>query len=634
MKTMNRLPIGFFLATIVLIALSCSKDDNGPSENPEPTTLTFEEVIALGSEPASFPDGPTEEIIEDLGAENEAYQSIDSLGNIINDFFVCSRKTISILDGNPEFPLFDTNAEVIYPGNLLQGKTLSNATPSPIVVKRGGGTISYNLNIGNGTDSSPIESSFTVDEVKRSTIQEAMNAIIGDGTGMVPDDFILDIKQIESENQLAIEMGVDVNTFTTRVSADMSFSTDKQYNRMLVKLQQSFYTMVFDLPTSLEDFFDESVTPEQLSVYVQEDNPATFISSVNYGRIFYMLVESTSSREEMDTKLDFAYGAFEDNVSGEVKVEAFNELKDVKIKVIAYGGTGSARLAGESNISAIVDRLAESTDIRSGLPLSYVVRSVERPDIVVGTTLATTYDTVDCVNISKGLPVYTNLRSNVQAALYGGINTQTWGNAVDTPSNLLFDSNNFFVHINDQGETSGEYSLGQIGPDGVAGYPFSGIGAAAFRPQGPGFSNGILFFNPEGTMYLAYLINSTNGQGVFLGADSIGSLGSGLTFDAIGAAMDVSFGGRQSLLCVFNKEGTHYSIREGGVFQSARSIADFQIKTNGSSFEIPFESVGAAMRVNLPDTESRTLLAIFNAAGTQYVFFDIDNDGFIGPFDM
>ncbi|MEO9510655.1 MAG: thiol-activated cytolysin family protein [Flavobacteriaceae bacterium] len=631
MKTMNRLPIGFFLALLFLIAIGCSKDDNGNNTGPEPEALTLEEVIALGAEPASYPSGPTEDVLEDLGTENETYQRQDSEGNAINDFFVCSRKTISVLDGNGEFPLFNPNAEVIYPGNLLQGKTLSNATPSPIVVKRGGGTISFNLNVGD-VDNTQI-SSYTVDEITKSSIQEAINAIIGDGNALVPDRFDLEIKQLESENQLAIEMGIDVNTFTTKVSTDMSFSTNSQLNRTLVKLQQSFYTMTLDIPTRLEDFFDESVTPDQLSVYVQEDNPATFISSVTYGRIFYMLIESTSSREEMKAKLDFAYGAFDDQVSGEVKVEAFNELEDLKIKVIAYGGTGSARLAGESNISAIVKRLAESTDIRSGLPLSYTVRSVERPDLIVGTTLATSYDVVDCVNISEGLPVYTNLRSSVKAALYGGINTQTWGEAVSSTSNILFDSNSFFIHINDKGETSGEYGLGQIGP-AAEDYPFNGIGATAFSPKRVGISDRIYFFNPTGDKFSAYFIGNDD-RGVFADARNISLLGSsGLTFDAISAAMDVSFSGRQSLLCVFNKEGTQYSIREGGVFKPARSIKDFQIKISGDSFEIPFESVGAAMRVDLPTAETRTLLAIFNTAGTQYVFFDIDNDEFIGPFDM
>lgn len=392
MKTIDNVFTKILMALLLVLTIGCSSDSDeitDPAPDPDQAASTFEEVIALGADPESFPENRTEEVIEESEAKSEDYEREEE-GETIEERFICTRKTIDVLDGNGKFPLFNTSAEVIYPGSLLQGKTLSDATPSPIVVKRAGGTISHNLNNGNPN------SSFTVDEVKKSSIQDAMNGIIGDGSSVLPDNFSLDIIQVESENQLAIEMGIDVQTFTTKVSSDMSFSTEKQYNRTLIKLQQSFYTMSFDLPTSLEEIFDESVTPEQLSTYVQADNPATFISSVTYGRIFYMLVESTSSRQEMQAKLNVAYGAFKNKAEGEVEVEAFNSLNEVKIKVIAYGGTGSERIAGASNISEIVDRLAESNDIRAGLPLSYVVRSVERPDKIVGTTLATRYDVVDC----------------------------------------------------------------------------------------------------------------------------------------------------------------------------------------------------------------------------------------------
>ncbi len=178
----------------------------------------------------------------------------------------------------------------------------------------------------------------------------------------------------------------------------MSFSTDRTYNRFLVKLSQEYYTMSFDLPTSLSQLFDESVTPEQLATYVQPDNPATFISSVTYGRIFYMLVESTTSSREMETKLNLSYGSFNNKLSGSVDVDSFQKMNNVKIKVIAYGGdsAGAISLAGERTIEDIAARLEESTNIRTGLPLSYVVRSVERPDQVVGTKIATEYDITNC----------------------------------------------------------------------------------------------------------------------------------------------------------------------------------------------------------------------------------------------
>jgi thiol-activated cytolysin len=225
-----------------------------------------------------------------------------------------------------------------------------------------------------------------------------MNGIIEKSPQATAANFQLDIIQIESESQMAVELGIDVDTWTTKVSSDMSFSTEESFNRTLVKLTQSYYTMSFDLPTSLDEIFHESVTPDDLKTYVQADNPATFISSVTYGRIFYMLIESTSSRQEMAAKLNVAYGAFGNNVESELEVSAMEELNDLKIKVIAYGGdaAGTFQLAGETNIPDIANKLAESTDIRTGLPLSYVVRSVERPDKIVGTRIATEYDVVNC----------------------------------------------------------------------------------------------------------------------------------------------------------------------------------------------------------------------------------------------
>lgn len=394
MKTQNKYPLRVIISVpisfvmILLLFTACSENGTSVDSN---EVQTFEEVIAQGGETENFPENRTTDTLSVNDPVAVDRQS-DEDGNTETHRWICTTKTLSVLDGNGQYPLFNTNADVIYPGNLLQGKSLVNATPAPIVVERAGGTISYDLNNGN------LSSTFTVDRVRKSSIQDAMNNIIANAGDMVPANFQLDIEEVQSEQQLALEMGLNVNTFSTKVRSNMSFSTEREYNRFLVKLTQSYYTMSFDLPTSLGQLFDESVTPNQLATYVQPDNPATFISSVTYGRIFYMLVESTSSSQEMSAKLDVSYGAFRNKVKGSVDVDSFQDMNNVKIKVIAYGGdaAGTFELAGEATIQNIADKLAETTDIRAGLPLSYVVRSVERPDKIVGTSIATEYDVVDC----------------------------------------------------------------------------------------------------------------------------------------------------------------------------------------------------------------------------------------------
>ncbi|MEB8345376.1 thiol-activated cytolysin family protein [Flavobacteriaceae bacterium KMM 6898] len=379
----------FGVLLVLLFFTACSKDEattEDPNSEDPKSELTFAQVVAAGGEFEPFPEFRT---TTDVGEPSTANR--DDVGVSSTERFSCTTRTVSVLDGNGAFPLFNSGAEVIYPGNLLQGKTLSDVTPKPIVVARAGGTISHNLI--NGSDPS-----FTVDEVKKSTIATAMNSIIDKSTGPVPAKFEVDIVQIESESQMALEIGIEVENLTTSAQGNLSFSSEKEFNRTLVKVVQEYYTMSFDLPTSLDQIFAESITPEQLQPFVQEDNPATFISSVTYGRVFYMLIESTSSREEMQASLNITYDSGLINGSSSLDVNTFASLKEVKIKAIAYGGdaVGSFELLGETNIAAIAQKIGAATNIKTGLPLSYVVRSVERPDIVVGTKLATKYDIVTC----------------------------------------------------------------------------------------------------------------------------------------------------------------------------------------------------------------------------------------------
>ncbi len=456
---------------VMLIITGCSKDDDPKDEN---VYTSFEQVLKQGGEFEEAPPARTEEAVSG-GTTEEQDIEVENNGVVQTERWICTKQTYRVTDGNSNFPLFNTNADVIYPGNLLQGKTLTDATPAPIVVKRAGGTISYDLNNGN------LSSSFTVDEVKKSTIQDAMNTIIDGSNDVVPANFTLEIEQVQSQEQLALEVGVKFDTWTASGAANMQFSSDKQYNRFLVKLNQSYYTMSFDLPTSLDELFHESVTPQQLSQFAGTDNPPTFISSVTYGRIFYMLIESTSSAQEMNSKLNLSYSAFKNSVEGEVEVETFKSLKNLRIKVIAYGGDskGSISMAGETTVEDIVNRLEESTNIQAGSPISYVVRSVERPDQIVRTKLSTEYDVVNC-------------------ELKGTLPPASFSSLVD-----LFKD------------------------DGNGG----GIGAASQVSQ-----SNIVLYNKAGTKYAWYNGNSGEVLGIFDITDESGPLGA-TNLESIGAAL-------------------------------------------------------------------------------------------------
>jgi thiol-activated cytolysin len=621
-----------FVIVALLIFASCS--DNGISTGPD-AELTFESVIKAGGTFEPVPETRSVDTLSVKDPESDDRDTEDG-GSPITERWICTTSTVSVLDGNGQFPLFNTNADVIYPGNLLQGKSLSNATSSPIVVERAGGTISYDLNNGN------LSSTFTVDRVSKSSIQNAMNNIIANAGDVVPANFRLEIQEVQSENQLALELGLNMNTYSTKVKSSMSFSSERSYNRFLVKLTQSYYTMSFDLPTRLDQLFDPSVTPEELTKYVQADNPATFISSVTYGRIFYMLVESTSSTKEMAAKLDASYGAFRNSVDGSVDVSSFQEMNNVKIKVIAYGGdaAGTFELAGEATITNIANKLAESTDIRAGLPLSYVVRSVERPDQIVGTKIATEYDVTNC-ELKGILPPqgYRELVDHFEDGIGAMIHIAN--------SNVIMYNKagtQYAWYNGNSGSVLGTFDIHD--PDGPMGVStFSGIGAGVRFTD-----NRLYIFDLDGLRVEFMSYNSSDFTGNTLPSEPIATYDQSdganrveLVNEIFGDSGNFQFANRgfgaatrvgATTMAYFTKEGDQYALYDrtgNGTWQNPlNSNTWFNNNANEGGQKL-FDRAGAATHINFGGSSGRWL--IVNEAGDELIeYYSLPVRKFEGPW--
>lgn len=384
---MNMKNYPFVIVLFILFFVACKEQEPGPDPNP----TTFAAVI---DNSGTFDPVVTSETVLDSTESTETQAD----GSV----WICKTQTVSAnygAGGNKGFPLYNPNASVIYPGSLLQGNSLGNATPNVIAVNRAGGTIS--IDIVNGSP----EPAFSVDQVTKSSISTALNGILSRNTGVVPANFSFDYASVQSRKQFALELGVDVSTAFVDVESNLSFSTDRSYNRYYVSLTQQYYTMSFDIPTSVDQLFASDVTPEDLAKYVGPGNPATYISDVTYGRIFYMLIESTSSRTEIDAAVSGSFSGVVNSVDIDLDVSSLSTLQNVKVKVFALGGDAPQTIAtiGETNLHNLVTMLAESSSIDNGVPLSYVVRAVSNNQIV-GVQLATEYDVKDCYPLANQLP--------------------------------------------------------------------------------------------------------------------------------------------------------------------------------------------------------------------------------------
>lgn len=376
------------ICILLLLLINGCKDDEELILDKGAMTEAFADVI----ETAGVPEKVTkkEELVDSTSGTEELRED--------GSLWLCSVKTYSIEDGNSEFPLFNPNASVIYPGSLLQGKTLTNATPSVIPLPRAGGTIS--IDVIDGSE----EPAFTVEEVSKSSIATAANNIIGKSSGVVPSNFNATFEEISSVEHLAFSLGLDVKSQYVEVAAGFDFTQDEQYSHFLVKLNQSFYTLSFDLPTSYSDLFAPGVTPEELAQYAGPGNPVTFISDVTYGRIYYMLIEYASSSTEIKASLKAAFNGSVASANLETAAEHLKATTGLKIKVVAFGGEAKSTITtiGETDIGKLAQLFGESTDIRTGVPISYVVRDAKNKE-TVSVKLATEYDVKECKPVATAL---------------------------------------------------------------------------------------------------------------------------------------------------------------------------------------------------------------------------------------
>jgi hypothetical protein len=309
--------------------------------------------------------------------------------------WVCTVERHSVVEAPMDYATFDPNAEVVYPASMLQGATLVDATPEPVVVRRAGATVTINLLNGSSGVAQH------VDEVKQSTIVQAVNDIIAENTGIIPARFTYRSSSVQSEEQLALSLGVNVKTLGTKLKAQLAFSRDKEYNRMMVEFVQSYYTVSMDLPRSLDELFHPSVTAGDLAPYVGPGNPPTYISSVTYGRRFVLLIESTASQMEMEAKVKASYNAAVADVKLSSEADYVSSLKEVNIKVFALGGDQSRATAMfNADSEALREFLTLGGGIGTGVPLSYVVRNV-LDNSVVNVKVASDYDVKNCRIVEK-----------------------------------------------------------------------------------------------------------------------------------------------------------------------------------------------------------------------------------------
>ncbi|CAA0176206.1 Tenacilysin [Tenacibaculum maritimum] len=285
-------------------------------------------------------------------------------GRFRNDDFDLQEYEVAV--GFDEQFLFSANDEIFYPGSLVVASSVVEGEYTPVTVSRAPLKISTSL-IGDKT-------SITVDSPKLSSTRDAISSLLSDRNFEVPSaNLRYTTDEVFSKDHLRVAVGGGYKGTFNSVSGNVEFNYDKETTKVIVKIIQKYYTIDSDIPSNASDFFVEEFNfKSKLG-----DKKPLYVSSVTYGRVFLMSIESTMNKLALEAALQgsFLGGAITANAEAE-----FSKItKTSTIKATILGGNSDLAGSEIGDLTAIRKFISEGASYSKknpGAPISYRLREL------------------------------------------------------------------------------------------------------------------------------------------------------------------------------------------------------------------------------------------------------------------
>ncbi len=357
-------------AALATVLIACGGDEESPEAaadtvSTEPDQSALRALILAADAPPQPAEEATKETGQDTQIKNE---------NGVSQECVYKRFTGTAL--YETLVSFDPNADSIWPGAIAQTKTLPQGLAAPIGLPRRPGTITLSdAVIAGGAEA---KYSRTLKEPSLAATREAVAGMFSQGSVKLAAKSNYLAETAYSMNEASVKMGVAVSWMNGSVKANFAGSWLSKKTTMIVRFVQAYYTVSFAAPPSPEKVFGPLVTADDARPYMAPGNPPAYVSSVTYGRMLIMKVETDESERDLRAALDLAFN----KVQVDIDVASKNVLKNSTFSVFVLGGSpdDAAKIQAsdsESRAAALGDYIQNGAnfDPRSpGVAISYTMR--------------------------------------------------------------------------------------------------------------------------------------------------------------------------------------------------------------------------------------------------------------------
>jgi flavomodulin len=350
-----------FLTTMVasvILAVSCSKDDNGGTTDPVAKQLA-------NLKPVAFPEEAPQQVATEGDWKQRGTKKL-----------ISTRKQVVV---NPMQLVNEQNTDVIFPGSILRGDSFLQGKYDPIIVSNPGEiTISTSL---QGKDLDVKTKSLPV----LSDVRQKINNLLKNNQDKIdaknaPSYITYLANSVTSASSFnkSFHLYVGIDILKKLVEVDFKYNPSefringKDY--VLIKVRQPLYNIAVDPKEA-----NEWGTLKNIG-----DTEPVYVSSVDYGRVAHLLIQTDRNYEEVK---DIIEGTVKVNVAKIVSADVgggYTEatkkwFSEGKIVAIAAGGPLSQSKSikdFDSFIKFLETPDAESL-IQSAVPIGYKVRTLK-----------------------------------------------------------------------------------------------------------------------------------------------------------------------------------------------------------------------------------------------------------------
>lgn len=307
--------------------------------------------------------------------------------------------------------------DVVWPGSLVfLDERLASGVPAPVRLKR-----AKEMNIFLDLPSLPGNGNVLV---KNPSPRECFLSI-----GKAVDEWVKIAAEKKLKNkslssiaistsynslQASLSLGFNLENASTSIKSSLSASSNSESKVTIAMFRQVYFSAYFNVSPDMENIFPEDLSLEDVKSSVSNKNPPGYVSQVDFGRIAFIKMESSSVVSDVDAQAALSMSTSGEKMSVDMKAKYDSIIKNSVINVVTIGGdaVANSKLIASPSIEGLREIIEgyENSVIQGSsqaLPISYYVKALKDSELA-SITCSGDFWSISCKKHKEGWVAFAN----------------------------------------------------------------------------------------------------------------------------------------------------------------------------------------------------------------------------------